>query len=80
VLATLWGFLQDESNRTVLTWIGGGIVVVAGGCWTIIRFLISKKEKGERAAVPHVTASQGAVAAGGDIRDSRIDTRGGTKR
>jgi hypothetical protein len=77
MLTTIWGFLQDESNRTVLAWIGGGMVVVAGGLWTVIRFLMSKKEKGESASAPNVTASHGGVAVGRDIQGSKIDTRGG---
>jgi len=79
MFATIWSFLQDENNRTVLTWIGGGIAVAAGGLWAVIKFLVSKK-KGKSASAPKVTASHGRVAAGGNIQDSKIDTRSGTKR
>jgi hypothetical protein len=75
----IWGFLQDESNRTVLTWMGGSIAFAAGGLWAVIKFLMSK-EKGKSASAPTVTASHGGVAVRGNVQGSKIDTRGGTKR
>ena len=53
MLANLWSFLQDESNRAVLAWIGGGAVVVAGGIWTVFKFMASdrgSKRRSERSA------------------------------
>jgi hypothetical protein len=29
----VWIFITNENNRAVLGWIGGGIVVIAGGIW-----------------------------------------------
>ena len=75
----IWSFLQDPSNQAVLTWLGGGIVVVAGGIWAVFKFVLSNKKKASPPA-PNVTASHGGVAAGRDIRDTRIDTGGGKKR
>lgn len=75
MLSDLWDFLVDPTNRTVLGWIGGGIVVVLGGIWAVAKFLLSRKRK-ENAPAPRVSATQGGVSAGGDIRNSKIDTRG----
>ncbi len=35
----IWAFLRDPGNQAVLGWIGGGIVVVAGGVWGSSSFL-----------------------------------------
>jgi hypothetical protein len=79
MLANIWSFLQDENTRAILAWIGGGVVVLLGGLWTVFKFIFSKR-KGERAPAPSVTASHGGVAAGRDIRDNKIDALGDTKR
>ncbi len=79
MLADIWSFLQDETNRAVLAWIGGGLVVLIGGVWAVLKFILSKRT-GKSAPAPTVTASHGSIAAGRDIRDNKIDTRGGTKR
>jgi len=33
-------FLRDEGNRAVLGWIGGGLVVLAGGFWAVFTFYV----------------------------------------
>jgi hypothetical protein len=79
MLADFWSFLLDENNRTVLAWVGGGIVVVVGAIWAVLKFFVSERAK-EGPSAPTVKADQGGVAAGRDIRDSEIDTRGGGRR
>ena len=76
---SLWGLVQDAHNREALSWVGGGIVVVIGGVWAAFKFFASK-EKPKPQPGPTVSASNGGVAAGRDIRDSTINTRGGSKR
>jgi hypothetical protein len=78
VMDTIWAFLQDETNRTVLAWIGGGVVVVVGGLWAAFKFLVAKEKP--KHASPTVSVAPGGVGAGRDIRNSKIDTRGGSKR
>jgi hypothetical protein len=73
MLSAIWDFLNDPNNRTVLGWLGGGLVVVFGGVWAVVKFLLKKK-------TPSVSATQGGVAAGGDIRNSKISTRSGSDR
>ena len=68
----IWEALQDPANRAVLEWIGGGIVVIVSGGWAVFKFVVPKK--------PTVSASNGGVAAGRDIRDSKINTDSRTKR
>jgi hypothetical protein len=68
----MWEFIKDPANRAVIGWIGGGVVIILGGLWAVIKFLLSSP----RQTRPSVSASDGGVASGGDIRDSNIDTRG----
>jgi hypothetical protein len=69
MLDRVWDVLRDPDNRAVLGWIAGGIF---GGGWVVFKFFISKK--------PTVSASNGGVAAGRDIRDNNINTDSRTKR
>jgi hypothetical protein len=43
MLGGIWSFLQDENNRAVLTWIGGGIAVVIGAVWAVLKFFFAQK-------------------------------------
>jgi len=72
MLYELWSWLRDPANREVITWIGGGLVVVVGGVWAVVKFF-AKKESGAGAALS-VRADRGGVAAGGSISNSPINT------
>jgi hypothetical protein len=75
--ANLWAFVQAPDNRAVLGWIGGGIVAVIGGCWAAFKFFFPKRS----VLPPRVSATNGGVAAGRDIRNAKINTRrSGSKR
>jgi hypothetical protein len=62
-MEAVWQFVAD--NRDTLSWLGGGVVVIAGGIWTVTKFVL-KREK------PKPVIAQGGVAAGRDIRGSPI--------
>ena len=79
-MAEIWSFVQDESNRAVLAWIGSGVVVVAGAIWAVLKFVLSKGAGKSAPTPPTVTASHGGIAAGRDIRNSKIDTGPRAKR
>jgi hypothetical protein len=36
---SFWSFLSKRRNQQTLSWIGGGIVVIAGGIWAVITFV-----------------------------------------
>jgi hypothetical protein len=84
-MATIWAFLTDETNRAVLSWVGGAIVAVAGGVWAAFKFFAEKKlfteKKDEGGPSLTVTATNGGVAAGGDMHNNKISIgHVGTKR
>jgi hypothetical protein len=62
-MGAIWRFVSD--NQQVLSWLGGGCVVVAGGIWTVAKFFL-KREK------PKPVSAVSGVAAGRDIHRSRI--------
>ena len=63
VFDAFWSFLKDPLNREVLAWIGGGIVVVIGGIWAVVRFFAKKPDGGDGRSV---SVDRGSVAIGRD--------------
>jgi hypothetical protein len=63
MLSSTLFFLKD--NQAILSWIGGGIVVVASGLFAIVKLFV--KSGGENQSNPDVNADRGSVAAGRDI-------------
>jgi hypothetical protein len=76
MLSSIWDFFKDGSNQAVLSWIGGGIFVVAGGVWAVFKFFFPTG-KDKSAPSPSVQADHGGIAAG---RDVTIDKRSGSQR
>ena len=72
-MEALWTFLSDPDNQTTLTWLGGGLVVAAGGFWTVFKFFQTKQPKAT-ASAPTILADNGGIASG---RDTIIQTNHG---
>lgn len=66
----VWRLLQTKSNRAVLSWLGGGLVVVVAGLWAVMTYVWPPNSKPPSA--PNVSASGNSVAAGGGISGSTI--------
>jgi hypothetical protein len=66
----LWQILENEKNRQVLGWLGGGAVIVAGGLWALVTFFYSPQPASQPSNV--TVEAPGGVGAGGDIRGSTI--------
>jgi hypothetical protein len=60
---TVWRFITD--NQATLGWLAGGLAVVAGGVWAVLKFFLNREK-------PRPVSSIAGVAAGRDIRDSPI--------
>ena len=67
-MADLWSFLGDPINRAVLSWLGGGLVALAAGAWTVAKFVLRKHgDSGTRTRAANVHAANGGIAGGGDV-------------
>ena len=38
----MWQWLSDPENQKTLAFLGGGVVAIAGGAWTVFKFLLKK--------------------------------------
>jgi TIR domain len=78
----LWGFLREKSNRQVLSWLGGGLVVVATGLWVAFVYFFppgkSPEAKTPEPTPASVQADHGGVAIGGNVTGATITTGGTT--
>ena len=71
---TMWDWLTVDANRAVLGWFGGGVVVVAGGIWAVVRFVIGGRDKPALPpSRPNVQAIDGGVAIGRDANNNTIN-------
>lgn len=76
----MWSFLTDPQNQQTLSWLGGGLAVVCGGLWAVLRFVLDRGRRGGTSASgasptsPSVLADRGGISAG---RDVHIDRRRG---
>ena len=75
-----WAFLSDPDNQRTLAWLGGGLMVLAGGIWTVVTFFAGRKPSPAAPSEPDpgkVTAV-GGVAAGRDLRARDITIAAGS--
>jgi hypothetical protein len=60
--AGFWRWLRNAGNRTVLGWLGAGLVVLAGGLWIMFTHFTANPPK-----PPSISADRGSFATGGDV-------------
>jgi hypothetical protein len=62
----LWEIAKDPDKRAILSWIGGGAVVVAGGLWTILTFVVEHKDASHKKDGTNIIVSGQGIASGGN--------------
>ncbi len=68
-MTDLWELLSDPANRTILTWLGSGLVAIAGGIWTVVKFFRAKDEgRSGGPSKPRLRPESGGVVGGRDVR------------
>lgn len=64
MLSKLGSIFRNPEKRAVISWLGGGAFVVAGGIWTTFTFYVGHKDgqdkKGGNTAIPQ--SGQGAAS------------------
>ena len=38
MLRPLWRFIRDGENRQILSWLGGGVVIIVPGIWAALNY------------------------------------------
>lgn len=69
---SIWSFIAKPKNRQILAWLGGGLMVLAAGTWTVVTFVWPAHEAGKT-----VCAQQGSIAGGRDASGNTIVFSGG---
>ena len=62
-MEAIWRFITE--NQRMLSWLGGGVVVLAGGIWTVTKFFLNREK-------PKPVSAVIGVAAGRDNRGNTI--------
>jgi len=60
----LGGILKDPDKRAILSWLGGGAVVVAGGLWAVFTFYVEHKDAQDKKGRTNITVQQGIGSVG----------------
>jgi hypothetical protein len=74
-MSALWSFLSAPKNQKTLSWLGGGLVVVAGGAWVVFTYLWPH-DTPPTESPKIVCAQQGGIAAGRDASGNTITING----
>jgi hypothetical protein len=70
-----WKFVKNGKNREILSWLGGGLVVVIAGLWAAVVYLFPAHKPAE-ARGGDLNASCGSVAIGGNATGVTINQSG----
>ena len=62
----LWEIARNPDKRAVISWLGGGAVVVAGGLWTVLTFVVEHKDASDKKGGTNITLSGQGIASGGN--------------
>jgi hypothetical protein len=60
----LWEIAKNPDNRAVISWLGGGAVLVAGGIWTVLTFVVEHKDASGKKGGTTITVQQGFGSVG----------------
>jgi tetratricopeptide (TPR) repeat protein len=77
MLPWLWKFVRNGKNREILSWLGGGAVVIVAGTWTLFTYLHVDKKPG---ATLTVVNSSGSVIAPGGVFNGPVNLGPDQKR
>lgn len=70
-MGSLWSFLSASRNQKTVSWLGAGLVVVAGGAWAVFTY-VWPHEEGPKI----VCAQPGGIAGGRDANGNTITING----
>jgi tetratricopeptide (TPR) repeat protein len=62
----LWESFKDPDKRAVISWLGGGAVVAAGGIWAVVTFVVEHKDASDKKGGTSITVSGQGIVSGRD--------------
>ena len=62
----LSAILRDPEKRAILSWLGGAAVIVAGGIWTVLTFVVEHKDASDKKGGTNITVSGQGIVSGRD--------------
>ena len=62
----LWEIFKDPDSRAIISWLGGGAVVIAGGLWAVVTFVVEHKEAHDNKGGTDIIVSGQGIASGGN--------------
>lgn len=73
----LWSFLSNAENQKTLAWLGGGLVLLVGGVWTVVTFFAGPGR--DKLTSPSAPPDQNGAVGIGDVvgRDYVVNTKSG---
>lgn len=66
-------FIPSKEKREIITWIGGGILLLVSGIWAVFLYFYPTN-KNSNSPASSINASAGGIAIGGNITNSNINT------
>jgi hypothetical protein len=68
-MGSVWRFLRKPSNRLLLSWLGGGAVVIVGGIWAVVTYVWPARE------APTAVCADRGIAIGGNVSGSKLTNK-----
>jgi hypothetical protein len=78
-MGKLWAFLRKKTNREIIAWLGGGVVVVIAALWTAFVYLFPPKREDGSGSIK-VEANCGSAAVHGNLVGSSITIGGNSSK
>lgn len=67
MLRPLWNFIRNGKNRDIVSWLGGGSVVIVAGIWAAFTYFFPHVDKNASGSTPIVITQSGpGIASGRD--------------
>ena len=79
MFSKLWGIFKDPDKRAIVSWLGGGAVVIAGGILTVAIFVVEHKDVHDKNSGTAVTLSGPEIVSDGNTGISGNVTLGPNK-
>ena len=65
-MSSIWLFLRKPSNQRMLSWLGGGGVIAAGGIWAVVTYIWPSHD------IPAAECVQQGVRIAGSVSGSTV--------